>query len=397
MDSYLNGRKVDVLNPLDLIGVGRHKLEIQVDKKNYWNMFKEQIIVPTPPNNGVKNLFRGGEILPSEVYNDNWYKTWAFYAFGGQSTIERKNDLYPQMTYFKFANATGTADVVSNQFEKEVELKPNTRYTWQFNARKIKGDMFTYFGTSGNPLVDNAKNVTVDGQTGLRLGADLFYNWSNKAVTDSWELHYISFTTASTLPSAKTFRFRMTANSEWHVKNIQITEGEGPKPFQLSEADRYKYTQYQMDKGHREIYPNFGFYYSEEFDFCCAYKVNIHSGFETVDFNPIEQSYTISCEVENFAQILNPVKEYYIKVPSSCTFDNSILMNPTTERGGNYLLECKAKGLHLQVFEQPDGDYSRSQNRKVYSNMYDNLSNKLWNVYGGFVYTGELQTYKVEN
>ena len=159
MDSYLNGRKVDVLNPLDLIGVGRHKLEIQVDKKNYWNMFKEQIIVPTPPNNGVKNLFRGGEILPSEVYNDNWYKTWAFYAFGGQSTIERKNDLYPQMTYFKFANATGTADIVSNQFEKEVELKPNTRYTWQFNARKIKGDMFTYFGTSGNPLVDNAKNV----------------------------------------------------------------------------------------------------------------------------------------------------------------------------------------------------------------------------------------------
>lgn len=44
MDSYLNGKKVDVLNPLDLIGVGRHKLEIQVDKKNYWNMFKEQLL-----------------------------------------------------------------------------------------------------------------------------------------------------------------------------------------------------------------------------------------------------------------------------------------------------------------------------------------------------------------
>ena len=72
-------------------------------------------------------------------------------------------------------------------------------------------------------------------------------------------------------------------------------------------------------------------------------------------------------------------------------------MNHTTERGGNYLLECKAKGLHLQVFEQPDGDYSRSQNRKVYSNMYDNLSTKSWNVYGGFVYTGELQTYQLEN
>lgn len=397
MDSYLNGRKVDVLNPLDLIGVGRHKLEIQVDKKNYWNMFKEQLIVPTPPNNGVSNLFRGGEILPSEVYNDNWYKTFAFYAFQGQSTIERKNDLYPQMNYFKFANATGTADIRCNQFEKEVELKPNTRYTWQFNAKKIKGNMLTLFGVSDSVLIDNTKDVTVDGEKGVKVGEDAGYNWSNKVKDDTWGLHYMSFTTASTLPTSKTFRFQMQANSEWHVKNIQITEGDGPKPFQLSEADKYKYTQYQMDKGHREVYPNFGFYYSEEFDFCCAYKVNIHSGFETTDFNPIEQSYTISCEVENFAQILNPVREHYIKVPSSCTFDNSILMNPTTEHGGNYLLECKAKGMHLEVFEQPDGDYSRSLNRKVYAELYNNLRTNAWNVYGGYVFTGELQTYEIEN
>ena len=397
MDSYLNGRKVDVLNPLDLIGVGRHKLEIQVDKKNYWNMFKEQLIVPTPPNNGVSNLFRGGEILPSEVYNDNWYKTFAFYAFQGQSTIERKNDLYPQMNYFKFANATGTADIRCNQFEKEVELKPNTRYTWQFNAKKIKGNMLTLFGVSDSVLIDNTKDVTVDGEKGVKVGEDAGYNWSNKVKDDTWGLHYMSFTTASTLPTSKTFRFQMQANSEWHVKNIQITEGDGPKPFQLSEADKYKYTQYQMDKGHREVYPNFGFYYSEEFDFCCAYKVNIHSSFETTDFNPIEQSYTISCEVENFAQILNPVREHYIKVPSSCTFDNSILMNPTTEYGGNYLLECKAKGMHLEVFEQPDGDYSRSLNRKVYAELYNNLRTNAWNVYGGYVFTGELQTYEIEN
>ncbi|QGT53436.1 capsid and scaffold protein [Lactococcus phage CHPC966] len=397
MDSYLNGRKVDVLNPLDLIGVGRHKLEIQVDKKNYWNMFKEQLIVPTPPNNGVSNLFRGGEILPSEVYNDNWYKTFAFYAFQGQSTIERKNDLYPQMNYFKFANATGTADIRCNQFEREVELKPNTRYTWQFNAKKIKGNMLTLFGVSDSVLIDNTKDVTVDGEKGVKVGEDAGYNWSNKVKDDTWGLHYMSFTTASTLPTSKTFRFQMQANSEWHVKNIQITEGNGPKPFQLSEADKYKYTQYQMDKGHREVYPNFGFYYSEEFDFCCAYKVNIHSGFETTDFNPIEQSYTISCEVENFAQILNPVREHYIKVPSSCTFDNSILMNPTTEYGGNYLLECKAKGMHLEVFEQPDGDYSRSLNRKVYAELYNNLQTNAWNVYGGYVFTGELQTYEIEN
>ena len=251
--------------------------------------------------------------------------------------------------------------------------------------------------SSGSVLVDNTKDVTIDGQTGIKLGTDLFYNWSDKVTSDSWELHYISFTTASTFPTSKTFRFRMQPNSEWHVKNIQITEGEGPKPFQLSEADRYKYTQYQMDKGHREVYPNFGFYYSEEYNFCCAYKVNIHSGFTTTDFNATEQSYTISCEVENFAQILNPTRQHYIKVPSSCTFDNSILMNPTTEYGGNYLLECKAKGLHLQVFEQVDGDYNRSQNRKVYSNMYENLHTQVWNEYGGYVYTGELQTYEIEN
>lgn len=397
MDSYLNGKKVDVLNPLDLIGVGRHKLEIQVDKKNYWNMFKEQMIVPTPPNNGVSNLFRGGEVLPAEVYDDNWYKTKAFYVFDGQSTIERNLDLYPQMSYFKFANTTNYADIASDQIGKEVELKPNTRYTLQFNARKIKGDMQTFFGVSSNILIDTTKPTTIDGETGITLGADGAINWSGKVNDDVWGLHYMSFTTASTLPSWKTFRFRMLANSEWHVKNIQFTEGEGAKPFQLSEADRYKYNQYQMDKGHREVYPNFGFYYSEDYNFCCAYKVNTHSGFETVDFNPVEQSYTIRCEVENFAQILDPVRKYYIKVPSSCTFDNSILMNPITEHGGNYLLECKAKGLHLQVFEQLDGDYNRSQNKKVYANMYENLNIQTWNTFGGYVFTGELQTYEIEN
>lgn len=397
MDSYLNGKKVDVLNPLDLIGVGRHKLEIQVDKKNYWNMLKEQMIVPTTPNNGVSNLVRGGEVLPSEVYNDNWYKTWAFYLFQGQSTIERKNDLYPQESYFKFANNTGEADIACNQFEREVELKPNTRYTWQFNARKIKGEMITFFGTGPNPLIDNTKDITIDGEKGVNLGIDGAYNWNNKVKDDIWSLHYMTFTTKSTLPTSRTFRFRMQANSEWHVKNIQVTEGDKPQPFQLSEADRYKYTQYQMDKGHREVYPNFGFYYSEDYNFCCAYKVNIHSGFETIDFNPVEQSYTIRCEVENFAQILDPIRKYYIKVPSSCTFDNSILMNPITEHGGNYLLECKAKGLHLQVFEQLKGDYNRSQNRKVYANMYENLNIQTWNVFGGYVFTGELQTYEIEN
>lgn len=401
MDSYLNGRKVDVLNPLDLIGVGRHKLEIQVDKKNYWNMFKEQLIAPTPPNNGVSNLFRGGEILPSEVYDDNWYKTKAFYRGDNQFTIERKNDLYPQMNYFRFQGLTGGGfyDVASNQFEGEVELKPNTTYTLQFNAKRVKaGGFVVMFGTTDNPLADNTKPVYLDGVLQTGLDTDIHVNINNVVNDDVWGLHWLTFTTKSAFPVSKTWRFRVwDAGTEWHVKNIQITEGNKPKPFQLSEADKYKYNQYQMDKGHREVYPNFGFYYNEEYDFCCAYKVNIHSGFETTGFNPVEQSFTISCEVENFAQILNPVKTYYIKVPSSCTFDNSILMNHTTKYGGNTLLECKAKGMHLEVFEQPEGDYSRSLNRRVYADMYNNLQTNAWNVYGGYVFTGELQTYDIEN
>ena len=401
MDSYLNGRKVDVLNPLDLIGVGRHKLQIQVDKKNYWNMFKEQLVVPTPPNNGVSNLFRGGEVLPSGVYSDNWYKTWAFYKWNDNASIERANDLYPQENYFKFLGLDSGAsyDIATNQFENQVELKPNTTYTLQFNAKRVKaGGLVLFFGTTDNPLADNTKPVYQDGILKTGLATDIHVNFNDVVSNDVWGLHWLTFTTKSTLPASKTWFFRVwDKGSEWRIKNIQITEGDKPKPFQLSEADRYKYTQYQMDNGHREVYPNFGFYYSEEYDFCCAYKVNTHSGFETTDFNPTEQSYTISCEVENFAQILHPVKEHYIKVPSSCTFDNSILMNPTTEHGGNYLLECKAKGLHLQVFEQVDGDYNRSQNRKVYSNMLENLNVQTWNMFGGYVYTGDLQTYEIEN
>lgn len=401
MDSYLNGRKVDVLNPLDLIGVGRRKLQIQVDKKNYWNMFKEQLVVPTPPNNGVSNLFRGGEILPAEIYNDDWYKSWVFYRWNANATIERNLDLYQQENYFKFRglDSGGSYDIKCNQFEREVELKPNTTYTIQFNAKRVSaGGLVVFVGSNENPLADNTKPVYLDGILQTGLDKDIHVNFNSVVDNDVWGLHWLTFTTLSTFPTSRIWFFRVwDKGSEWHIKNIQITEGDKPKPFQLSEADRYKYTQYQMDKGHREVYPNFGFYYSEEYDFCCAYKVNTHSGFETVDFNPTEQSYTISCEVENFAQILHPVKEHYIKVPSSCTFDNSILMNPTTEHGGNYLLECKAKGLHLQVFEQPDGEYNRSQNRKVYSNMLENLNVQTWNMYGGYVYTGDLQTYEIEN
>lgn len=401
MDSYLNGKKVDILNPLDLIGVGRHELEIQVDKKNYWNMFKEQMIVPTPPNHGVNNLFRGGEVLPAEIYSDNWYKTWAFYAWNNQASIERNLDLYPQESYIKFQGPSSGEwyDIPSNQFENEVELKPNTTYTLQFNAKRVKaGGLVVFFGTTTNVLADNTKPVYQDGILKTGLATDIHVNFNDVVKDDVWGLHWLTFTTKSTLPTSKTWRFRVwDKGSEWHVKNIQITEGDKPKPFQLSEADRYKYTQYQMDKGHREVYPNFGFYYSEEYDFCCVYKVNTHSGFETVAFNPVEQSYTIRCEVENLSQILDPVRKYYIKVPDSCTFDNSILMNPTAEQGGNYLLECKAKGLHLQVFEQLDGDYNRSQNRKVYASMYENLNIQAWNMFGGYVFTGELQTYDIEN
>lgn len=401
MDSYLNGKKVDVLNPLDLIGVGRHKLEIQVDKKNYWDMLKEQMIVPTPPNNGVSNLFRGGEILPSEVYNDNWYKTWAFHRWDNQATIERNLDLYPQENYFKLLGPSSGNfyDIACNQFENEVELKPNTTYTLQFNAKKVKaGGLVLFIGLDNAAIADNTKPVYQDGILKTGLATDIHVNFNDVVDNDVWGLHWLTFTTKSSLPASKTWRFRVwDKGSEWHIKNIQITEGDKPQPFQLSEADRYKYSQYQMNKGHREVYPNFGFYYSEDYNFCCAYKVNIHSGFETVDFNPVEQSYTIRCEVENFAQILDPIRKYYIKVPSSCTFDNSILMNPITEHGGNYLLECKAKGLHLQVFEQAKGDYNRSQNRKVYANMYENLNIQTWNVFGGYVFTGELQTYEIEN
>lgn len=393
MDSLLNGKEIHVLNPLDLVGIGKHRLQLSIPTDVYWDMFKEQYARPLENNNGVENLFIGGNPMIN-VYPESFYKTWVFYSFGNESKLD--DTFYEKNICYRFINTatSGIKDHSCNQFEGETQLKPNTTYTWQFMAKRIKGSMATLFGTDTNNLIDTSKNVIVDGVENIKIGTDPYYSWDKHHPDDAWYFHYMTFTTKSTLPNSKTFRFRVYASSDWKVKDIMITEGDSPKPWQPSEKEFYDSNKLRLQKGLKDAMPNMGFYYSEEYKFCSAYRVNTRTGFNTVGFNPVDCSYTVECEVENFAQILDPVKKFYIKPPSTVNGENSIMCNRISGSHEQHFLNAKAKGLYMQCSIQDENDRNRTYWDRSYINFYATHS---WARSGGWFYTGSLQTQNKEN
>lgn len=391
MDSLLNGKDVHVLNPLDLVGIGKHRLQINVPSDVYWDMFKEQYARPLENNNGVENLFTGGNPMLS-VYPESFYKTWVFYRFEAPSKLD--DTFYEKNACYHFMNTTGYKDYPSNQFEAEAQLKPNTTYTLQLMAKKNKGDIVIFIGSTSAIWGDNKKDVIINGQKVTGLDTDLHFNLSNYHTDDNWQLDYITFTTPSTLPTSKTWRFRVWDNADWKVKDIMITEGDSPKPWQPSEKEFYDSNKLRLQKGLKDAMPNMGFYYSEEYKFCSAYRVNTRTGFNTVGFNPVDCSYTVECEVENFAQILNPVKKFYIKPPSTINGENSIMCNRIGGSHEQHFLNAKAKGLYMQCSIQDENDRNRTYWDRSYVNFYATHS---WARSGGWFYTGSLQTQNKEN
>ena len=140
-----------------------------------------------------------------------------------------------------------------------------------------------------------------------------------------------------------------------------------------------------------------GFYYSEDYAFCSAFKVNIHKGFETRGFNPVTQEFECKAEVENFAQIVNPTIKYYqdIKqIPDNVNWNNTIIYNP--KPNGIDYLQCKAKGNYMTLYKVRDNNYSSYVPKRWQATFFDSVPSGKW-LYGGYCYTGTLQTYEIEN
>ena len=408
MDSTINGKTVHINNPLDLIGLGRREIEFNIHKADYWEMFKETMQVPTMKRGGYKNLLKGGWVFvdPLNQGKDLWpreyFTKWTWTDFGGSG------DIFDYGTYesgyygFKCPDTKNEEDYT--KFNQLNILKPNTTYTWQWDMKRtnssIKGDIQTFMGAgSTDVFVDLTKPVYVNGEPYQQAEnrPDGFVSWNiriNSEDTD-WHKCVFTFTTKSTLPAmnSRSLRWRAKKDSSWKVKNIMLFEGSESlgTEFRLHEQEYYDWTFYEGKQGMREVSANFGFYYSEDYAFCSAFKVNIHKGFETRGFNPVTQEFECKAEVENFAQIVNPTIK---QIPGNINWNNTIIYNP--EPNGISYLQCKAKGNYMSLYKVRDDNYSSYVPKRWLATFNDSVPSSKW-LYGGYCYTGTLQTYEIEN
>lgn len=418
MDSTINGKKVHINNPLDLIGLGRREIEFNIPKTDYWEMFKETMQVPTMKRGGYKNLLKGGWVFvdPYNQGKDLWTKEYFTKAGASEpcwTGFPSSGDIFDYGAYesgyygFKCPDTKNEEDY--SKYNQLNILKPNTTYTWQWDMKRttssIKGDMETFMGTSGNTIIDLTKPVYVNGESYQKAenSPDGFVSWNRRINSDdtSWHRCVFVFTTKSTLPNAgsRSLRWRAKKDSSWKVKNIMMFEGSEllGTEFRLHEQEYYDWTFYEGRQGMREVSANFGFYYSEDYAFCSAFKVNIHKGFETRGFNPVTQEFECKAEVENFAQIVNPTIKYYqdIKqIPDNVNWNNTIIYNP--KPNGIDYLQCKAKGNYMSLYKVRDNNYSSYVPKRWQATFFDSVPSGKW-LYGGYCYTGTLQTYEIEN
>lgn len=412
MDSYINGKEVHIKNAIDLIGLGRKNIEFNIPKKDYWDMFKETMIVPTMRDGGVKNLLHGGWVYVSPWGNSPWDKDY-FSKPNGRvwNDFSSQGDIFDYGTYtsgyYGLSNsASATSDADYAMYHQLNQLKPNTQYTWQFDIRRSseynKGNLETFFGTSSNTLIDRTKPYYINGVIYDGSAVDGYANWGERidGKDTTWHRVVYCFTTKSTLPATggRSLRWRVKKDGRWKMRNFMLYEGNSinGEDFRLHDEEKYNWMLFEGQQGLREVSSNFGFYYSEDYDFCSAFKVNIHNGVETLGYNPVTDEFEVRAEIECFAQIVNPVKKYYAMPQdvdfSKVNWSNSLMCNPNAN--GEDFLEVKAKGLYMTVFKVADYNWSPDVPRRWLTTFFE--SGTQW-FYGGWFYTGNLQTLDIEN
>lgn len=417
MDSTINGKKVHINNPLDLIGLGRREIEFNIPKADYWELFKETMQVPTMKRGGYKNLLKGGWVFvdPNNQGKDLWTKDY-FTKAGANEPVwagfSSQGGIFDYGTYSSGYYGLNNSSTASDDADYSVYnplnvLKPNTTYTWQFDLKRTNefstGHLETFMGTSSNTIIDMTKPFYINGQLYDGTAVDGFADWGaridQKDVT--WHRIVYVFTTKPTLPNtgARSLRWRVKKGGNWRMKNNMLFEGSEilGTDFRLHEQEYYDWTFYEGRQGMREVSANFGFYYSEDYAFCSAFKVNIHKGFETRGFNPVTQEFECKAEVENFAQIVNPTIQYYQdvkQIPDSLDWNNTIIYNPNPN--GTDYLQCRAKGNYMSLFKVRDDNYSSYVPKRWQATFFNSVPSSKW-LYGGYCYTGTLQTYEIEN
>ena len=171
--------------------------------------------------------------------------------------------------------------------------------------------------------------------------------------------------------------------------------------------------EYEYDRGLQGltfIQPALGFYYSKEYDFACAYKVNQLKGLQVLDYNESTGMFKIRAEIDVFKQINNVKVKYYEKnadavADTSMSIYNTIAhSNVIDDSGGStsnssYFLKTSGKGGIVTSF------HVNPNNNLVPYTFMGSVQTDTWdldkytNVWGNmmYYYTGDAMENKVEN
>lgn len=463
-ESSLDGYDVHFEEGLDLFGIGVRDIDFWCPKALYYALQREYSILhpikatqyQTPNLWRMSNLYSGTDDVIKEndwldlfaekrtISSNTYIYAYTYNTFASNSSnmitqfsipTTAEKDVYDWTRNQKHGTATSTENINGMGFF----WKGSTTYTLRFKLRcdrdQVGQGFNTHIGSTTNQNVDHTKPIYINGremgywypQSGL--GSDSsqrkycnvgWHDIIGQDVIDkkgpAWYECEVQFTT---LPQAqldaKTYHFyriRVKKGTQVSFLEPMLYEGENTlnPDFTMTPQEVFEYEYDRGLQGLTFIQPALGFYYSKDYDFACAYKVNQLKGLQVLDYNESTGMFKIRAEIDVFKQINNVEVKYYEKntdavADTSMSIYNTIAhSNVIDDSGGSttnssYFIKTSGKGGIVTSF------HVNPNNNLVPYTFVGNVNTDTWdltgytNTWGNmmYYYTGDAMENKVEN
>lgn len=458
-ESSLDGYNVHFEQGLDLFGIGTRDIEFWCPKALYYALQREYSILHPLSTEGFKvpNLWRMSNLYHGTNASKEipWLNLWA------EKYTETNNTYIYSYTYLYYASDTsnmkvefaipttaqkdtydwtrnqkhGTATTTENINGMGFFWKPSTTYTLRFKLRMDRdqaGQGFnTHIGSATNKNVDITKPIIVNGRPieywypNVTDNQKSYCNigWHDiigQDVMDKrapiWHECEVQFTT---LPKAELdkatyhfYRIRVKKGTAVTMLEPMLYEGENTvnPPFSLTPQEYFEYEYDRGLQGLKFIQPALGFYYSKEYDFACAYKVNQLKGLQVLDYNESIGAFKIRCEIDVFKQITDVTVKYYddnkdavadtsMNIYNTIAHSNVIYASGGEGTNSSYFLKTSGKGGIVTNF------HVNPSNKRVPYTFMGSVQTDTWdlagytNTWGNkmYYYTGNAMENKKEN
>lgn len=463
-ESSLDGYNVHFEQGLDLFGIGTRDIEFWCPKALYYALQREYSILhpikttqyQTPNLWRMSNLYSGTDDVIKE---NDWLDLFAekrtlsqntyIYAYTHNTFASDSSNMITQFsipttaekyTYDWTRNQkNGTATSNENINGMGFFWKGSTTYTLRFKLRcdrdQVGQEFNTHIASTTNQNVDHTKPIYINGRemgywypnSGLGSGATQrkycdvgWHDIIGRDVMDKrapiWHECEVQFTT---LPQAELdnkkyhfYRIRVKRGTQVSLLEPMLYEGENTldPDFTMTPQEVFEYEYDRGLQGLTFIQPALGFYYSKDYDFACAYKVNQLKGLQVIDYNESAVMFKIRCEVDVFKQITDVTVKYYddnkdavadktMSIYNTIAHSNVIDDSAGVDTNSSYFLKTSGKGGIVTSF------HVNPSNKRVPYTFMGSVQTDTWNLTGYtnvwgskmYYYTGNAMENKKEN